>query len=94
MVAPTPPFHSPSPLELQELTDDLANGERAGLRGCPAGLCTEPGEGAGGRAGVGAHMLLTVALQEEQVGRLIERVAHGVLAGLLGGSGAQAGLTG
>ena len=48
----------------------------------------------------GAHVLLAVALQEEQVGRLVDGAAHGVLAGLLGapGSGwrgggrAQAGL--
>lgn len=50
-------------------------------------------EAAGGE---GAHMLLAVTLQEKQVGRLIERVAHGVLAWLLralGGGLAQAGLT-
>lgn len=40
-------------------------------------------------------MLLAVALQEEQMGRLVEGVAHGVLVGLLGALGcgrAQAGL--
>lgn len=51
------------------------------------------------RAGLAAHMLWAVPLQEEQVGGLVEGAAHGVLARLLralgggqGGGRAQAGL--
>lgn len=42
-----------------------------------------------------AHMLLAVALQKQQVGRLVQGVAHGVrttVLGALGGGRAQAGL--
>lgn len=55
-----------------------------------------------GATGVGgvAHMLLAVTLQEKQVWGLVQVIAHGVLAGLLGllgsvrqrGGRAQAGL--
>lgn len=57
---------------------------------------TTPWAGGGRAVGRGAHVLLAVALQEEQVGRLVEGEAHGVpgaLLGALGGSGAQAALT-